>query len=121
MIRQRQIAFRQEYRSRILGWYDGYLHLTVMYGMGAAAFYIYVQHVHDLTLLELLTVPITFLFTNIFEWAGPKHLMHRPVNINALRAAYDRHMLNHQQFFTDDKMRSPDHTHSRVTPFPPHH
>src|SRR5260370_6965428 len=119
MIRQRQIAFRQEYRSRILGWYDGYLHLTVMYGMGAAAFYIYIQHIHDLTLLELLTVPITFLFTNIFEWAVHKHLMHRPANIKGLRAVYERHMLNHHQFFTDDEMRFRDHKDWRVTLFPP--
>jgi hypothetical protein len=43
MIGQRQIAFRREYRSRIMGWYDGYLHLAIMYGIGGAAFYIYVQ------------------------------------------------------------------------------
>ncbi len=46
MISQRQIDFRQEYRSRILGWYDGYLHLVIIYAMGAAAFYIYVEHIH---------------------------------------------------------------------------
>ena len=44
MISQRQIEFRREYRSRILGWYDGYLHLVIIYAMGAAAFYIYVEH-----------------------------------------------------------------------------
>src|SRR5260370_42050314 len=107
MIRQRQIAFRQEYRSRILGWYDGYLHLTVMYGMGAAAFYIYVQHIHDLTLLELLTVPITFLFTKIFEWAGHKHLMHRPAHIKGTRPANEQHQPNPHQYFTEDQIRFP--------------
>ena len=38
MITQRQIDFRQEYRSRILGWYDGYFHIVLIYAMGAAAF-----------------------------------------------------------------------------------
>ena len=37
MISQRQIEFRRDYRSRILGWYDGYVHLVIIYAMGAAA------------------------------------------------------------------------------------
>jgi len=37
MISQRQIEFRQEYRSRIIGWYDGYVHVVIIYAMGAAA------------------------------------------------------------------------------------
>src|SRR5262249_17466748 len=73
MISQRQIDFRQEYRSRIMGWYDGYFHIAIIYAMGAAAFYIYIEHIHDVTALEWLTVPITFLFTNLFEWAVHKY------------------------------------------------
>jgi len=46
MISQRQIEFRQEYRSRIMGWYDGYFHVAIIYAMGAAAFYIYIEHIH---------------------------------------------------------------------------
>ena len=34
MISQRQIDFRQEYRSRIIGWYDGYFHIVIIYAMG---------------------------------------------------------------------------------------
>ena len=34
MISPRQIAFRNEYRSRILGWYDGYFHIFIIYAMG---------------------------------------------------------------------------------------
>ena len=79
MITERQKAFRQEYRSRIMGWYDGYLHIVIIYAMGAAAFYIYLQHIHDVTPLEWLTIPITFLFTNMFEWAVHRYIMHRPV------------------------------------------
>ena len=46
MINQRQIDFRQEYRSRIIGWYDGYFHIALIYAMGASAFYVYVAHIH---------------------------------------------------------------------------
>ena len=105
MISQRQIEFRQEYRSRIIGWYDGYFHIAIIYAIGAAAFYIYVQHIHGVTALEWLTVPLTFVFTNLFEWGVHKYVMHRPVNIKGLRAIYERHTLNHHQFFTDNEMR----------------
>jgi len=86
MINQRQIDFRQEYRSRIIGWYDGYFHIALIYAMGAAAFYVYVAHIHDVTWVEWLTVPLTFLFTNLFEWGVHKYVMHRPVNIKGARS-----------------------------------
>jgi hypothetical protein len=108
MISQRQIDFRQEYRSRILGWYDGYLHVVIIYAMGAAAFYIYIEHMHNITALEWLTVPLTFLFTNLFEWGVHKYVMHRPIDIKGLRAVYERHTLNHHQFFSDEEMRFRD-------------
>ena len=120
MISQRQIDFRQEYRSRILGWYDGYLHIVIIYAMGAAAFYVYVAHMHNVSALEWLTVPLTFLFTNLFEWAVHKYVMHRPVDIKGLRAIYERHTLNHHQFFSDEEMRFRDHKDWRVTVFPPY-
>src|SRR2546421_8781027 len=90
MISPRQIEFRQEYRSRIIGWYDGYFHVAIIYAMGAAAFYVYVQHIHDVKPLAWLTIPLTFLFTNLFEWAVDKYVMHRPANIKGLRAVYER-------------------------------
>ena len=120
MITERQKGFRQEYRSRIMGFYDGYLHIVIIYAMGAAAFYVYLHHIHDVTWLEWLTVPLTFLFTNLFEWAVHRFVMHRPVNIKGLRAIYERHTLNHHQFFTDSEMRFRDHKDWRVTVFPPY-
>ena len=120
MVTERQKAFRQEYRSRIMGWYDGYLHIVIIYAMGAAAFYIYLQHIQNVTPLEWLTIPITFLFTNMFEWAIHRFVMHRPVPFKGLRAIYERHTLNHHQFFTDEEMRFRDHKDWRVTVFPPY-
>jgi len=120
MITDRQKAFRQEYRSRIVGWYDGYIHILIIYAIGAAAFYIYVAHIHNVTWLEWLTLPLTFLFTNIFEWAVHRFIMHRPVNIKGLRSIYERHTLNHHQFFTDEEMRFRDPRGWRVTVFPPY-
>src|SRR5690606_37660277 len=120
MISQRQAEFRQEYRSRIAGWYDGYVHVVVIYAMGAAAFYIYVNHIANVVWWEWLTVPATFLFCNIFEWWIHRHVMHRPINVPGLRAIYERHTLNHHQFFTDEEIRFRDHKDWRVTFFPPY-
>jgi hypothetical protein len=120
MVTERQKAFRQEYRSRIMGWYDGYLHIAIIYAMGAAAFYIYLQHIENVQAWEWMAIPVTFLFTNVFEWAVHRYIMHRPVNIKGLRAIYERHTLNHHQFFTDEEMRFRDHKDWRVTVFPPY-
>ena len=77
MISQRQIDFRQEYRSRIIGWYDGYFHIAIIYAMGAAAFYVYVQHIHNVSWIEWLTVPLTFLFTKCVR-VGCAQICHAP-------------------------------------------
>jgi len=45
--------------------------------------------------------------------------MHRPINIRGLRSVYERHTLNHHQFFTDSEVRFRDHKDWRVTVFPP--
>jgi len=46
--------------------------------------------------------------------------MHRPVNIKGRRAIYERHTLNHHQFFTDEEMRFRDPKDWCVTVFPPY-
>ena len=74
----------------------------------------------NFTWLEWLTLPLTFFFTNVFEWAVHRFIMHRPVNIKGLRAIYERHTLNHHQFFTDEEMRFRDPKDWRVTVFPPY-
>ena len=119
MIADRQRTFRAEYRSRVVGFYDGYLHVAIICAMGAVALYIYLQHISAPSWLELTAVPLTFLLTNIFEWAVHKYIMHRPMPLKGLRAVYERHTLAHHQFFTDDEMRFRDHKDWRVTVLPP--
>lgn len=119
MMSQRQADFRKEYRSRIAGWYNGYFHVLVIYALGGAALYFYIQHIHDVQWWEWLSIPVFFLLCNIFEWAVHRYVMHRPINIRGLRAVYERHTLNHHQFFTDSEVRFRDHKDWRVTVFPP--
>ena len=118
MLSQRQADFRKEYRSRIAGWYNGYFHVAVIYLMGGAALAYYIQHIRAVAWWEWLTIPVVFLPCNVFEWAVHRYVMHRPIPIRGLRAVYNRHTLNHHQFFTDSEMRFLNHRDWRVTVFP---
>ena len=116
----RQRAYRAEYRRRINGWYNGALHVAVIYAIGALAFYVYAAHIEAVAWWEWLTVPVVFLICNVFEWFLHKYVMHRPQKSAALRAIYRRHTLMHHQFFTDTEMRFADQKDWRVTFFPPY-
>ena len=37
MLSEKQTAFRREYRSRIAGWYNGFIHVAVIYIIGITA------------------------------------------------------------------------------------
>lgn len=123
MVGEKQKDFRAHYRANIQGFYNGALHIAVIYAMGAAVFYVYISHLSAgpaIAWWEWLAIPVTFLFTNVFEWWIHKYVMHRKIDVKGLRAIYERHTLNHHRFFTDDEMRFRDHMDWRVTVFPPY-
>ena len=117
---ERQRDYRAEYRRRIAGWYNGWLHVLMIYTIGIAAYYIFISNIEGLRWWELLTVPIVFLVCNIFEWYLHRYVMHRPQTNSGLRAIYTRHTLMHHQFFTDREMRFANQKDWRVTFFPPY-
>jgi hypothetical protein len=119
MMSERQARFREEYRSRIVGWYNGYFHVAVIYALGAASLWYVLAHVRDVAWWEWLTIPIVAFLANVFEWAVHRYVMHRPIASRGTRAVYTRHTLNHHQFFSDQEMRFRDHRDWRVTVFPP--
>ena len=120
MISEKQTAFRQEYRARIAGWYNGFLHVAVIYIIGLTAIWIYIQHLENVQWWEWLTIPVVGAGCNIFEWYLHRYVMHKPRQWKGFRAIYDRHTLNHHRFFTDQEMRFRDQTDWRVTVFPPY-
>ena len=120
MMSERQAGFRNEYRSRIAGWYNGYVHVLVIYTIGFTALYSYTYHIGNVQWWEWLTIPIVIFICNVFEWFLHIRVMHRPINVTGLRAIYVRHTLNHHQFFTDKEMRFRDQKDWRVTFFPPY-
>jgi hypothetical protein len=117
----RQINYRAEYRSRVSGWYNGWVHVAMIYTLGSLGLYIYIANIDTpLHTWEWVTVPLTFLLCNYFEWYVHGKLMHRPSRIKLFRAVYSRHTLMHHQFFTDKEMRFAGHHDWRVTFFPPY-
>ena len=119
MASERQTAYRTEYRTRLSDWYNGPLHVAVIYAMGLTALWIFAQHLNNVQWWEWMLVPIYLLVLNIGEWALHLHVMHRPQKSKGLRAIYNRHTLQHHQFFTDGEMRFRDQKDWRVTVFPP--
>jgi hypothetical protein len=117
---ERQRKYREVYRSRIVGWYNGWLHVAIIYAIGFAALSIYWQSIDGVLWWEWLTVPVVMLGANFFEWVLHRHVMHRPSRFAPFRAVYQRHTLMHHQFFTDEEMRFAGSHDFRVTFFPPY-
>jgi len=117
---ERQRQFRAIYRERINGWYNGYLHVVMIYAIGALSLWYYLAHIQNLRWWELLIIPVTLVICNLFEWWLHTNVMHRPLRFPGARAIYQRHTLQHHQFFTDTEVRFAGAHDWRVTIFPPY-
>ena len=100
MMTERQRNFRRDYVAQISPWYNGLVHVGVMYAAGISAIWWCVSRMQGATWEWLLVVPVA-IAGNFGEWAMHKYLMHRLVDVFALRAIYDRHTRQHHQYFTD--------------------
>jgi len=101
MMTQRQRKFREEYVAEISPWYNGLVHIGVMYAAGIAAIAWCASRMQGATWEWLLVLPVA-LAGNFGEWALHRYVMHRLRDIYAVRAIYDRHTRNHHQYFTDN-------------------
>ena len=117
---EKLIKFRSNYREKIDGWYNGFLHVFIIYSIGFLLLCFYIMNISALKNIELLIVFFTFLICNIFEWALHKYVMHRPQNFPGARAIYSRHVQQHHQFFSKEEMRFAGPHDWRVTFFPPY-
>lgn len=100
MMTERQRKFRAKYISEVSPLYNGLLHVLVTYGAGIAAIAWAVSQMQDSRWEWLVLIPV-FLAGNFFEWGMHKYVMHRLIDVWAIRAIYDRHTRQHHQYFTD--------------------
>ena len=101
MMTERQRKFREKYISEMSPWYNGLVHLGVMYAAGIGAIWWCVSRMQNATWEWLLVIPVAIL-GNFGEWAMHKYVMHRKIDVFAVRAIYDRHTRQHHQYFTDN-------------------
>jgi hypothetical protein len=101
MMTERQRQFREKYVAEISPWYNGLVHIGVMYTAGIAAIWWCVSRMQDPTWEWLLILPVA-IAGNFGEWAMHKYVMHRLRDVFAVRAIYDRHTRQHHQYFTDN-------------------
>jgi hypothetical protein len=100
MMTERQQRFRAEYRAAISPLYNGVLHVGVMYLCGIAAIGCCVGRMHGISWEWSIAIPV-FIAGNFAEWALHRYVMHRRIDVFALRAIYERHTRQHHQYFTD--------------------
>ena len=101
MMTERQRKFRAQYMAAVSKWYNGLVHVGVMYAAGIGAIWWCVSHMQNATWEWLLIVPVA-IAGNFGEWAMHKFVMHRLRDVYAVRAIYDRHTRQHHQYFTDN-------------------
>ncbi len=101
MMTERQRKFREQYRAAISRWYSGWVHIGVMYAAGIAAICTASASCRTRSWEWLLLIPV-LIAGNFVEWSMHKFVMHRLIDVFALRAIYDRHTRQHHQYFTDN-------------------
>jgi hypothetical protein len=114
---ERQRRFRAEYQAQIHPLYSGPVHIGVIYVVGITVIAWCVSRLQGAGWEWLLVVPV-FVFSNLFEWWIHKNVMHRLVDVWALRAIYDRHTRQHHQYFTDNEMTVDSAREWRIIFFP---
>ena len=97
---ERQRRFRETYRANISPFYNGLLHVGVIYAVGISLLVYCFQQLDQATWAWLMVLPVA-VAGNFGEWAMHKYVMHRHIDVFALRAIYDRHTRQHHQYFTD--------------------
>jgi len=117
MMSERQRKFREQYQSQISPLYNGLVHIGVMYTVGLAVILYSLSRLENATWEWLLILPV-FFFSNMFEWWIHKYVMHRLVDVWALRAIYDRHTRQHHQYFSDSVMTVDGTREFRIIFFP---
>jgi hypothetical protein len=88
-----------------------------MYAAGIGAIWYCLAQLQGATMEWLIAIPV-FIAGNFAEWAMHKYVMHRKIDVFALRAIYDRHTRQHHQYFTDNDITIDTTREFRIVFFP---
>ena len=111
-------AFREKYRTQEIGpHYQGWLHFAFTSVGALGAIVVACVGLVDVSALEWLTVPATFVFANFGEYFGHRGPMHHRQRYREI--LYKRHTLQHHRFYTHERMASRTHRDFKMVLFPP--
>ncbi|TJY59033.1 sterol desaturase family protein [Sinimarinibacterium sp. CAU 1509] len=114
----RQVAFRAQYQAKIPTIYNGWAHGAWIFGFGIAYAALSLHMAAGVTFpLWLASFIAALVVSNLGEWWIHKHALHR--RIEALRALWRRHTVEHHSYFTEARMTVDSHREYRIIFFPP--
>jgi len=112
-------SFREAYRAEHIGpSYSGVAHFAFTSLGSLAVIGVAIAQVTSPTVLELSTVPATFLFANYVEYRGHKGPMHHQMR-GPLSLLFQRHTQQHHRFFTHEAMPYATTRDFKMVLFPP--
>ena len=117
MMSEKQRSFREQYKGRISPFYNGFVHTGVMFAVGVGGIGYCLSKLDGATWEWLVALPV-LLAGNFVEWFMHRYVMHRRVDVFALRAIYERHTREHHQYFTDNDVTIDTVREFRIVFFP---
>lgn len=94
--------FREEFRRKNLSPnYSGPAHLTLTIGLTLAVMLASILMLDHVRPLEWLAIAVAFLYGNLAEYLGHRGPMHRKTRFLGL--IYQRHAVEHHNFFTEEE------------------
>jgi hypothetical protein len=118
MIPEHVTSFRKRYLAdEVSANYNGWLHFAVTTIGSLAAIGFAISRVRSPSWAELAAVPVFFLIANLAEYFGHRGPMHhrRP----GLMVIFERHTLQHHQYYTHDAMAADSPRDFKMVLFPP--
>jgi hypothetical protein len=107
-------AFRE---NRIPERYSGPVHLATIIGFSVLVAAVSFAMLDDVKPAEWLTIPLTFLYSNLAEYLGHRGPMHKKTRL--LAGIFQRHTVEHHSFFTDEAISFDSPRDYRAVLFPP--
>jgi len=113
---ERRTALRNELIAETPSWYVPWVHLFVPSMIGVAIIVIAVTHIRELRPVELLTVPLVYLYGNAFEWWIHGNALHRRNPLAPL--LYEQHTPKHHMLYLTEDMAMRDTREYRLVLIP---
>ena len=109
---------RNAFRERRIGpGYSGPLHLATTVSVSLLVAVSSLLMLENIRPLEMLTIPLTFLYANLSEYLGHRGPMHHKTRF--LSKVFERHSIEHHSFFTDEAATFDSSRDYKAVLFPP--